>query len=96
MQTIHVMNAVYLMHNTLTFHMLGITGRCHRVFQASISNKLSKSFCLLMRTQPHTIASQAGMAAAQEEFGTYPDLAEGPPAWHKPGDARYVVALCHH
>ena len=36
---------------------------------------------------------QAGMAAAQETFGSYPDLEEGPPAWHKPGDARYLAAL---
>ena len=32
---------------------------------------------------------QASMAAAREEFAVYPDLQEGPPAWHKPGDARY-------
>jgi len=28
------------------------------------------------------------MAAAREELGSYADLEEGPPAWHKPGDAR--------
>ena len=33
-------------------------------------------------------ALQAGMAAAKETFGSYADLEEGPPAWHKPGDAR--------
>ena len=34
------------------------------------------------------ILIQDGMAAAQEELGTYADLEQGPPAWHKPGDAR--------
>ena len=28
------------------------------------------------------------MALAREQFASYPDLEEGPPAWHKPGDAR--------
>ncbi|DBA83524.1 TPA: hypothetical protein ACH3X2_006448 [Trebouxia sp. C0005] len=35
---------------------------------------------------------KAGMAAAREEFGVYADLQEGPPAWHKPGDARAAMA----
>jgi len=35
------------------------------------------------------------MAAAKEEFATYADLEEGPPAWHKPGDARYNQMLTH-
>lgn len=35
------------------------------------------------------------MAAAQEEFAVYPDLQEGPPAWHKPGDARYSPKALH-
>ena len=29
------------------------------------------------------------MLEAGENVGSYPDLTEGPPAWHKPGDARY-------
>ena len=29
------------------------------------------------------------MLEAGEGLGSYPDLTEGPPAWHKPGDARY-------
>ena len=41
---------------------------------------------------------QDGMAEALETVGSYPDLLEGPPAWHKPGDARYrpcvVQPLC--
>ena len=28
------------------------------------------------------------MAATREQFALHPDLEEGPPAWHKPGDAR--------
>ena len=32
---------------------------------------------------------QDGMAEAKETVGSYPDLPEGPPAWHKTGDARY-------
>lgn len=35
---------------------------------------------------------KAGMAAAREELGSYADLEEGPPAWHKPGDARAAMA----
>ena len=30
------------------------------------------------------------MHEAGEELSRYPDLPEGPPAWHKPGDARYA------
>lgn len=33
-----------------------------------------------------------GMTAAREQFAVYPDLLEGPPAWHKPGDARAAMA----
>ena len=36
---------------------------------------------------------QTGMAAARETFGSYADLEEGSPAWHKPGDARYHAGL---
>ncbi|KAL3161801.1 hypothetical protein ABBQ38_008893 [Trebouxia sp. C0009 RCD-2024] len=35
---------------------------------------------------------KGGMAAAREVFAVYPDLQEGPPAWHKPGDARAAMA----